>query len=86
VFTLHATQISGEMPNSVCGLLETEGGFLTSLIADCEGNAPDIVCDCCTDCRDLNGDRVQGGGRMLQDYDEIEDEEGNLLVDDIISE
>ena len=53
-FTLHETEISGSMPGSVCDLLlsEENGGVLTSLIADCETPNPDIVCECCTDCRD----------------------------------
>jgi len=52
-FTLHETAISGTMPESVCDLLITEGngGVLGSLIADCTEPAPDIICDCCTDCR-----------------------------------
>jgi hypothetical protein len=53
-FTLHRTGITGEMPPTVCNLLETEnnGGVLTSLIADCGGGADaTIECDCCTDCR-----------------------------------
>ena len=48
VFTLHETDISGVMPQSVCNLLNFN---LDSLIADCQGNNPDIECDCCTDCR-----------------------------------
>ena len=53
-FTLHRTEISGVMPQSVCDLLLTEnkGGVLGSLIADCSQPNPDIQCDCCTDCRD----------------------------------
>jgi Leucine-rich repeat (LRR) protein len=52
-FTLHQTAISGVLPTSICDLLETagNGGVLTSLIADCGGPTPDIVCTCCTDCR-----------------------------------
>ena len=53
-FTLHETAISGTMPSQVCDLLtsENDGGVLGSLIADCRGPNRDIVCDCCTDCRD----------------------------------
>jgi hypothetical protein len=54
-FTLHETGFSGTMPEAVCALLSTNGGSLNSLIADCDSPAlgvdPDIVCDCCTDCR-----------------------------------
>lgn len=52
-FTLHQTGITGTMPDSICNLLASEGqgGILTSLIADCSPPNPDIVCDCCTDCR-----------------------------------
>lgn len=53
-FTLHETAISGEMPQGVCDLLATNplgGGVLSSLIADCSEPAPDIICNCCTDCR-----------------------------------
>jgi len=52
-FTIHESQISGEMPNEVCDLLESRGigGGLTSLIADCRGGNPNIKCNCCTDCR-----------------------------------
>jgi Leucine-rich repeat (LRR) protein len=52
-FTLHETAVSGTMPDSVCRLLPSAnlGGNLTSLIADCGGLDPDIVCDCCTSCR-----------------------------------
>ena len=53
-FTLHESNITGRMPPSVCGLLRNTsviGGVLDSLIADCGGLDPDIVCDCCTDCR-----------------------------------
>ncbi|KAL7577641.1 hypothetical protein ACA910_015158 [Epithemia clementina (nom. ined.)] len=54
VFTLHRTNVTGVMPDSVCDLLLSagNGGTLTSLIADCEIPDPDIICDCCTDCRD----------------------------------
>jgi len=53
-FTLHETGIGGTMPDSVCDLLATRanGGVLGSLIADCTEPGPDIVCTCCTDCRD----------------------------------
>jgi hypothetical protein len=53
-FTLHETSISGAMPEEVCNLLATRnnGGILGSLIADCNLPMPDIVCNCCTDCRD----------------------------------
>jgi Leucine-rich repeat (LRR) protein len=55
-FTLHETTFSGTMPESVCNLVVANGGILKSLISDCDpsapGVAPDIVCDCCTDCRD----------------------------------
>lgn len=47
-FTLHETDISGVMPQSVCSLLTSN---LDSLIADCQGNNPNIDCACCTDCR-----------------------------------
>jgi Leucine-rich repeat (LRR) protein len=53
-FTLHETLISGTMPSSVCDLVQVtpgDGKFLTSLIADCAAPVPDIICDCCTDCR-----------------------------------
>lgn len=54
-FTLHNTFFSGTMPTTVCDLLATNGGQLTSLIADCAAPAPgvdpEIFCDCCTDCR-----------------------------------
>jgi hypothetical protein len=54
-FTLHNNSITGVMPFSVCELLSTSttngGGYLTSLIADCDLPNPKIVCDCCTDCR-----------------------------------
>jgi hypothetical protein len=49
-FTLHETLISGSMPAEVCDLLSPPG-ILTSLIADCGGQVPDIICPCCTDCR-----------------------------------
>jgi len=53
VFTLHESSISGTMPDSVCNLLRTagRGGVLDSLIADCGGLNPNIVCPCCTNCR-----------------------------------
>lgn len=52
-FTLHESDITGIMPESVCNLLRNAsmGGVLDSLIADCGGLDPQIVCDCCTDCR-----------------------------------
>lgn len=54
-FTIHETFITGTIPSSICQLVATPGtassGILTSLIADCEGPTPDIVCECCTDCR-----------------------------------
>jgi hypothetical protein len=52
-FTLHETSITGIMPSTVCNLLQSEakGGLLVSLIADCSEPNPDIVCECCTDCR-----------------------------------
>lgn len=52
-FTLHESSISGTMPQSVCALLRNAslGGVLDSLIADCGGLEPDILCPCCTDCR-----------------------------------
>lgn len=54
-FTLHETSFTGEMPGSVCDLLVTNGGLLSSLIADCaipfNSLAPEIICNCCTDCR-----------------------------------
>ena len=52
-FTLHESSISGTMPQSVCDLVvgAGNGGVLTSLIADCSTTNPNIVCDCCTDCR-----------------------------------
>jgi len=52
-FTLHASDITGVMPQSVCNLLRNAslGGVLDSLIADCGGLEPNILCDCCTDCR-----------------------------------
>jgi hypothetical protein len=52
-FTLHETSIGGTMPEEVCNLLATRGldGILTSLISDCNGDIPVIVCTCCTGCR-----------------------------------
>lgn len=52
-FTLHESRITGTMPLSVCGLLRNVslGGVLDSLIADCGGLEPEIMCECCTDCR-----------------------------------
>lgn len=52
-FTIHETLISGTMPESVCDLLLSSNGtgLLTSLIADCATSDPNIVCNCCTDCR-----------------------------------
>jgi hypothetical protein len=54
-FTIHETFITGTMPSSICDLVAirgaSNGGVLTSLIADCDEPNPDIVCDCCTDCR-----------------------------------
>jgi hypothetical protein len=52
-FTLHKTNVTGTMPQTVCNLRQTAGlgGVLKSLIADCKGTPPDIVCTCCTDCR-----------------------------------
>jgi hypothetical protein len=50
-FTLHKTGITGTMPAGMCDLLVVNGGVLDSLIADCAGVDPDIVCTCCTDCR-----------------------------------
>lgn len=49
-FTLHETDISGVMPAEVCDLFNPPG-ILTTVIADCAGPAPDIICSCCTDCR-----------------------------------
>jgi hypothetical protein len=53
VFTLHETSIGGIMPEEVCGLLASRGtgGNLTALVSDCNGAPPDIVCTCCTSCR-----------------------------------
>jgi Leucine-rich repeat (LRR) protein len=52
-FTLHDSNISGTMPTSVCNLLSSSnmGGILTALIADCGEPNPNVICDCCTDCR-----------------------------------
>jgi hypothetical protein len=54
-FTLHETDFVGAMPDSVCALRTTNGGLLSSLIADCDsppgGGPPQIECDCCSDCR-----------------------------------
>jgi hypothetical protein len=54
-FTIHETSIQGTMPESVCNLRvgsTVGGGVLASLIADCSLPNPDIVCTCCSDCRD----------------------------------
>ena len=50
-FTLHVNNISGEMPDGVCDLRDTNGGPLKFLSADCAplGN-PKLSCECCTDC------------------------------------
>jgi Leucine-rich repeat (LRR) protein len=52
-FTLHESNISGTMPTSVCNLRPSSnlGGKLSSLIADCTEPNPNIICDCCSDCR-----------------------------------
>ena len=47
-FNLHENNFVGSMPSSVCLLRDR---FLTSLIADCAGNPPQIECTCCSDCR-----------------------------------
>jgi hypothetical protein len=56
-FTLHGTSITGTIPESICSL-RAPSGVLTSLIADCKpgvgGVAPDMQCDCCSDCRAEN--------------------------------
>jgi hypothetical protein len=56
-FTLHETSISGTMPQSVCDLRPGAdgGGKLTSLIADCSLPNPNVICPCCTDCRQAQG-------------------------------
>lgn len=48
-FTLHETNFTGSIPPGLCDLVDN--GTLTSLIADCGGDTPEITCECCTDCR-----------------------------------
>ena len=43
--------ITGTVPSTLCDLLITNGGVLSSLIADCAGPDPQVECECCTDCR-----------------------------------
>lgn len=57
-FTIHETNVTGSMPDTVCQLRDTNGGNLTSLIADCadpgDGNPIEVECSCCSDCRQDN--------------------------------
>ena len=48
-FTLHETAFTGTVPLGLCALVDS--GTLTSLIADCGADTPEITCECCTDCR-----------------------------------
>lgn len=48
-FTLHGSLITGIMPDSVCQL--RVNGVLESLIANCLGPTPEILCSCCSQCR-----------------------------------
>lgn len=50
VLTIHESGVTGVMPESVCDLLQPAGN-LSSLIADCREPNPNIICNCCTDCR-----------------------------------
>jgi len=47
--TLYRTSLKGTMPTSICDLVDS--GVMTTLIADCSGPSPEIICGCCTDCR-----------------------------------
>jgi len=46
-FNLHGNLFTGVVPESVCNLTVPNGGFLKSLIVDCE-----VECSCCASCRD----------------------------------
>jgi len=46
-FNLHGNLFTGVIPESVCNLTVPNGGFLKSLIVDCE-----VECSCCASCRD----------------------------------
>ena len=52
-FTIHETNVTGNMPPNVCDLLVSNGngGRLGTLIADCRLPDPKVNCTCCTDCR-----------------------------------
>lgn len=50
VFTATGVDMVGTMPEEICALLVDNGGGLMHLWADCGGNTPEVVCDCCTQC------------------------------------
>jgi hypothetical protein len=46
--------LTGEVDESICRILNTTGGNLGVLHSDCQpskgGGAPQIICNCCTAC------------------------------------
>jgi len=47
--TVHLNNLVGEMPASICARREPPGA-LETLWADCRGEDPQILCDCCDRC------------------------------------
>ena len=52
VLTVQKTNFTGTMPSSVCALLQSRGGMLNTLQAECgtPPYPPLLQCDCCTGC------------------------------------
>merc|ERR1711971_851435 len=48
IIQLHNNSFYGEMPSRVCNLFRPSRGNLRTLTADCAGDFPEVVCDCCT--------------------------------------
>jgi Leucine-rich repeat (LRR) protein len=50
-FRLELNRIVGSMPESICALRgDNENTTLVTLISDCGGVTPEIICECCTTC------------------------------------
>lgn len=91
VLTVQKTNFTGTMPSSVCALLQSRGGMLNTLQAECgtPPNPPLIKCDCCTGCfssySSVNSSRSNNNGLMkglaFVSIDTIPDRAGMNLGD-----
>lgn len=56
---MHSNDLEGSMPSEVCNLrnVPPHNGALEHLTVDCRVPAPEVECECCTDCNDYDVDR-----------------------------